>query len=146
MLGFVHQKLLLLIALVLALIIFSTLAAVFFPETQFPMSRGVEQRIPPPAPAYTPERSVEAQRNASFSSIVSYADQGFEPTAVTVNADDVIRFVNNATVPLALSLDGAPELLQPGEYWQQAFRTAGDVLVRNTLHPDTALTIHVLGI
>lgn len=82
-------------------------------------------RTPPPQPSLTPKRTVQAISSKTFSLLVSYTDQGFEPNAPAVQKGDMVRFANNSTHAMSLSLKGAPPDLPPGEYWEFTFDTPG---------------------
>ncbi len=79
---------------------------------------------------FVAEHGTAALKGTSLALIVSYAGQGFLPQTATIKAGDTVRFINNSTTPLALSLQGAPTL-QPGEYWQTDFAQIGTVSFSN---------------
>ncbi len=55
----------------------------------------------------------------------------FEPSAVTINAGDTVKFVNNKLAPHNAVFDGNDDLshpdlaFAPGESWERTFSTAG---------------------
>ena len=55
----------------------------------------------------------------------------FEPSSVSINAGDTVKFVNNKLAPHNAVFDGHEELshsdlaFAPGESWEQTFSTAG---------------------
>ena len=55
----------------------------------------------------------------------------FEPSSITINAGDKIKFVNNKLAPHNAVFEGHDELshpdlaFAPGESWQETFTTAG---------------------
>ena len=122
-----HRYFLWLALLIVALALVAGLALFITPSA--PAS---ESRVPPPAPSLTPERTVEAIGDQQFSALVSYTDQGFEPAQLTIAEGDTIRFTNNSTHTMSLSLDGAPPPpaggLPPGEYWEYTFTQSGDAV------------------
>ncbi|MEK7068926.1 MAG: hypothetical protein AAB947_00925 [Patescibacteria group bacterium] len=83
-------------------------------------------RLPPPIPTLTTERVVQAIADKQFSVLVSYTDQGFEPAQTTIEKGETIRFTNNSTGAMTISIDGAPTDLPPGEYWEYTSTTQGD--------------------
>lgn len=117
-----HRYLLWLVLLLVAFGVVSTLIWFISAPQEEPI------RTPPPAPSLTEERTVQAIGTAGFSALASYTDQGFEPASVSANAGDTIRFTNNSTKPMNLSLTGVqdiPQNLPPGEYWEYTFSTSG---------------------
>jgi plastocyanin len=82
-----------------------------------------------PAPLYDETRSVSAMDKNPFSAVVSYTDQGFEPSSVLIHTGETVRFINNAAALMVLSLSGAPKDTPSGDYWQHTFTQAGDVEV-----------------
>ncbi len=55
----------------------------------------------------------------------------FEPSSITINAGDKVKFVNNKLAPHNAVFDGHDELshpdlaFAPGESWEKTFATAG---------------------
>lgn len=82
--------------------------------------------FPPTAPAPTPQDYVTAQKG--FQYLVSYGSNGFAPKTLSVNKGETVRFTNNSTAPLQLSLTGAPPLTH-GAYFEYTFTTAGTFTV-----------------
>lgn len=77
--------------------------------------------IPPPKP----EDYVSAQKG--FQYLVSYTVNGFAPAAFSVKKGETVRFTNNTSAPLQLTLTGAePPILDRGEYFEYTFATSGD--------------------
>jgi plastocyanin len=120
----IRQILVWLLALIAVLAILSIAFGVFTTSRSRPVATPL--RTPPPVPAFTKERTVKAIGTKSFSLLLSYTDQGFEPKSATVQAGDMVRFVNKSTHPMTISLPGAPADLPPGEYWEFTLDTAGD--------------------
>ena len=123
-----HRYLLWLVLLIVVLALVAGFA--FFITPSFLTPPESAARIPPPAPALTSDRTVEAIGAAQFSALISYTDQGFEPAALSIAKGDTIRFVNNSTHAMSLSFGGAPPPpaggLPPGEYWEFTSTTQGD--------------------
>jgi plastocyanin len=97
------------------------------------------ERTPPPQPTFTKERTTAALATKSFALLVSYTDQGFEPSHATVHVGDMVRFTNNSTKPMWITHSNYPaagkscgtsaldtcKALPPGEYWEFTFTSAG---------------------
>jgi len=80
----------------------------------------VERYLEPPKPA----DYVSAQRG--FQYFVSYTDNGFVPKKLTVKKGETVRFTNNTSAPLQLTLAGAePPILNRGEYFEYTFASSG---------------------
>ena len=121
-----HRYFLWLVLLIVALALVAGIAFFITPSSFVKTA----ERVPPPAPALTTERTVEAIGEKHFSALVSYTDQGFEPAQLAIAQGDTIRFVNNSTRTMTLSLEDASHPpaggLPPGEYWEYTFTTQGD--------------------
>ena len=72
--------------------------------------------------------------NASTVEVKLGTDAGmlaFEPSSVTINSGDSVKFVNNKLAPHNAVFDGNDELshpdlaFAPGESWERTFSTAG---------------------
>ena len=91
-------------------------------------------RTPPSQPSLTPKRTIQAIGSKSFSLLVSYTDQGFEPQAAIVRAGDMVRFTNNSTHGMWITTTGKTcgkgvldtcKSLPSGEYYEYTFTTTG---------------------
>ncbi|OGG56009.1 hypothetical protein A2680_00545 [Candidatus Kaiserbacteria bacterium RIFCSPHIGHO2_01_FULL_55_37] len=79
-----------------------------------------ELYVPPPKP----EDYVSAQKG--FQYLVSYTASGFAPNALSVKKGETVRFTNNTSAPLQLTLAGTePPILDRGEYFEYTFATSG---------------------
>ena len=78
-------------------------------------------------PAPTPKDYVTAQHG--FQYLVSYTDSGFVPSTISVNKGETIRFTNNASGTLRISLAGS---LARGAYLEYTFTKSGTVSDRGT--------------
>jgi len=91
-----------------------------FPQSAAPAPAG----FPADAPAPQPQDYIEAQQG--FQYLVSYTDNGFAPAALSVKQGETVRFTNNTSEPLQLTLAGAqPPVLDRGEYFEYTFATSG---------------------
>ena len=137
-----HRYLLWLALLIVALALVAGLALFITPSSFVQMA----ERVPPPAPTLTPERTTAALDASVFSALVSYTDQGFEPAQLTIAKGDTIRFVNNSTRTMTLSLENASHPpaggLPPGEYWEYTFTQSGDAVFTEK-GSDTQGVMHV---
>ena len=80
--------------------------------------------FPQDAPAPTPQDYVQAQKG--FQYLVSYTEQGFAPAALSVKQGETVRFTNNSSTSLELSLDGATSApLIHGTYFEYTFTKTG---------------------
>ena len=136
-----RRYLLWLVLLVVALALVAGLA-LFITPAPTPSST-TTMRTPPPAPQLTPERTINAIGTTQFSALISYTDQGFEPKVATLRNGDTVRFVNNSTGAMSLSLTGAPSDLPPGEYWEMTLETAGDIAFYDTARTEAFGSIRV---
>lgn len=75
-----------------------------------------------------------ASVNAATVEVKLGSDSGmlaFEPSTVTINAGDTVKFVNNKMAPHNAVFEGHDELshsdlaFAPGESWEETFTTAG---------------------
>jgi len=136
-----RQSLIWLVVLIIALVaLIAWNAGLFNLHPQAPVETPMtELRLPPPAPAVTKERTVQAMdsQQKMFSIIISYTDQGFEPKAAVIKKGDVARFVNNSTHTMWITTAGKTcgkgvldtcKALPPGEYWEYEFKTVGSFM------------------
>lgn len=80
--------------------------------------------FPADAPTPRPQDYVAAQKG--FQYLVSYINSGFTPTTLVVNKGETVRFTNNTSAPLQLTLAGAqPPVLDRGEYFEYTFTGSG---------------------
>jgi plastocyanin len=88
-------------------------------------------------------------KSKGFAALVSYTDNGFEPAAVTINAGEAVRFINNssgellwvASTSTTAAYPGTSECggssfdtckaLKKGEFWEFTFDEAGTWHYRN---------------
>ena len=125
------RHLLWLVLLVAALVVVSIFFSFFRLNPRISDINESDVRVPPPAPVLTPERTIEAIGEKQFSALVSYTDQGFEPAQMTIAQGDTIRFTNNSTRTMTLSLENASHPpaggLPPGEYWEYTSNVTGTI-------------------
>jgi len=116
-------------------------------------SRSIEE-IPP----FTDEVKSILASSPGFHTLVSYTDNGFEPTGVTLEKGQTIRFTNNSTEDLwvaatpdsgthypqgTLSICGQSALdscggIARGEFWEFTFNAAGSWSYQNNGNPTNA--------
>ena len=107
-------------------------------------------REAPPQAQFSPERSIEAIGNKTFSALVSFSGTRFEPKTARVRAGEMVRFFNSSNQMMHISatdpaypgknatcrgmspLDTCNDL-PPGEYWEFTFTTAGTWNFTDTL-------------
>ncbi len=78
--------------------------------------------FPADAPAPTPQDYVTAQQG--FQYLVSYTENGFVPTTLSVQRGETVRFTNNSDTVLQLSLSGEHTLDHAG-YFEYTFTKSG---------------------
>lgn len=118
----VRHSLVFLVALVVFALVISWFIGIF---PQQSVSIETPMRELPPQAQLTQTRTVKAIGNKTFTALVSFSGTNFEPKTARVKAGDTVRFFNNSDQPMALSLDGAPASLPPGEYFEFTFAAAG---------------------
>ena len=90
-----------------------------------------------PVPALSQELSESLAQSTGFQALVSFTDDGFEPGSLTVQAGDTVRFTNNSSGNLLVRATDAADApcepgsfdsckaLEPQEFWEYTFPTAG---------------------
>ncbi len=110
-------------------------------------------------PELSPRVVAKLHASKGFQTLVSYTDDGFEPTDISVAQGSGIRFVNNSSEALTIASDpSAPypgkspcatsafnscETLQPGDFWEFTFDINGSWSFRNELDPAKVGTLNV---
>lgn len=131
------------------------------PRTASPSQSSVvsqKQAIPPLTPA------VEAQlaKSHGFQYLVSYTNNGFEPSNISIKKGETIRFTNNSSgdVWIAATATGGAlypnvangcgssafdscHALKSGEFWEFTFESAGTWSYADNLHKDKTGVVHV---
>lgn len=86
------------------------------------MQTSVIPNLPPP----TPSDYISAQEE--FDYLVSYTDTGFSPPALGIGLGDAVRFTNNSSGVLNLSIaEGVPRSVARGSYVQYTADVAGGI-------------------
>jgi plastocyanin len=89
-----------------------------------PITQSPSATFPASAPAPTPQDYVTAQKG--FQYLVSYTDNGFAPKTLSVKKGETVRFTNNASSTLQLSLTGvSPQTLTRRQYFEYTFAITG---------------------
>ena len=113
-------------------------------------------------PPYTAEVQARLQKSRGFEVLISYTNRGFEPSAVSLNAGESVRFTNNSSHDLWVASEGTAETpvypgksecgssafdtcraLKPHEFWEFTFTEVGTWLFRNNLDKEAKGTVRV---
>lgn len=93
-----------------------------------------------PRPALREDNTIAVlEKKKSFQALVSYTDQGFEPTMLTIKKGGIIRFTNNSSESIQLLVDSksvSEHDLLPQQYAEVSFETKGTYQYNTA--PDTA--------
>lgn len=79
-----------------------------------------------PRPTFTEETRQQVEASTGFQALVSYTDTGFEPSSVSVHAGDTVRFSNNSSHSLSLSVDGVTKTVASRRFYESRFTTPGE--------------------
>ena len=98
--------------------------------------------LPPPP---TREMTTKALANTTgYQALITYTDRGFEPKSATIKAGQTVRFTNNSSGALQLSVLGSTEVaLAPQEFKEIAFDAKGDHNFFNRLDEDRSGVVKV---
>lgn len=115
-------------------------------------------------PPFTPEVQAALAKSRGFSVLISYTDNGFEPTQATVKKGDAIRFTNNSSHDLWVAAQGTSgnpvypgasdcgassfdscDTLQPGEFWEFTFSKTGTWTFVNNLDKGNTGAVQVVA-
>lgn len=116
------------LGLLAALIIGYAALRIVFPPLSPRMSTQatMQEFVIPNAPQPTAGDYVSAQKG--FQYIVSYSDTGFSPTAFSIKKGETVRFVNNASSVLNLTIGtGEARALVRGAYVQYTAEQTGGI-------------------
>lgn len=106
--------------------------------------------IPPPSA----EVLAQLERSRGFQALISYTDNGFEPSSTTLKKGEAVRFTNNSNEALwvgeitrtntkdnpNIATCGETDFnsckaMKPGEFWEYSFYTAGEFSYMNNALP-----------
>lgn len=108
----------------------------------------------------SPEVLAQLEHSKGFQAFVSYTDRGFEPSEVTIQQGETIRWTNNSSKDLWIASDGGAlypreandcgssgfdscKALKPGDFWEFTFDTKGSWVYLNNLQKETTGVVHV---
>lgn len=80
--------------------------------------------------------TIEARlaESEGFAALISYTSIGFEPSSVTIEAGETVRFANNSSAALMLVIDGESTEVQSQHFSEQTFDTAGSYVFSTGSH------------
>ena len=114
-----------------------------------------------PRPEYTAEVAAKVAMSTKVSALISYTDNGFEPTTLRISSGEAVRFTNNSSGDLwVATADGATVYprthescgssdldscvpLAPMDFWEFTFEARGEWRVVNNLDKSKGLTVIV---
>ena len=113
-----------------------------------------------PIPPYTDEIAAQLAASKGFQLLVSYTDNGFEPSTGKIKKGETVRFTNNSSENLWLAASGEKlypsvvngcgssaldtcKALKPQEFWEFTFDVAGTWGYHNNSNTEKTGTMRV---
>jgi plastocyanin len=115
-----------------------------------------------PLPEFTDETKAKLERSKGFQYLVSYTDNGFEPSSLVMSRGESVRFTNNSSMNLWIAADGSGVQIyprtkevcgssdldsckpfMPQDFWEFTFEKAGTWGIVNNLDKSKNGTIIV---
>ncbi len=113
------------------------------------LSDAVRAGTAPRAPLTASSTIKALEKTNGFQALVSYTDRGFEPKVSTIKKGDTIRFTNNSSHDLLMSVVNS-ELPSPTEVkiasqdtWEFTFSSQGEWRFQNTVTPSRIAVVRV---
>ena len=111
---------------------------IYFPISPALTVQKFAPAFPKDAPAPTPADYISAQHG--FQYLVSYTEDGFAPTSLSVANGETVRFTNNSSTALQLSFAGARSApLIHGAYFEYTFTEAGTFTVTDSTPANSSI-------
>ena len=105
-----------------------------------------------PIPPYSASTRMKLEQSKGFQHLVSYTENGFEPSRITVKNGETVRFANNSSYDVWIAADGrnvqiyprtrevcgssdldSCEPFPPQDFWEFTFTIPGEWRVVNNL-------------
>jgi plastocyanin len=125
-----------------------------------PSGETVGEKFVPGPPSS--EVLAQLEKSRGFEVLISYTDNGFEPSEATIRQGESVRFTNNSSYELwvaAEGADGAPlypgtsecggspldscKVLKPRDFWEFTFVASGSWLFKNNLDKEKSGVVRV---
>jgi plastocyanin len=162
----IRRQLAFLTVLLIAMAIVLIIAGAFPLPSAIPpivvQSAGPQQQQTSAIPPLTPEVQAQLAASHGFQMLVSYTNQGFQPTSATIKKGDTIRFTNNSSHDLWIAASGTSanpvypgssdcgataldtcKSLKPGDFWEFTFTKSGTWGYQNNLQKNDIGTVQV---
>ena len=105
-------------------------------------SRDPSAFVPPPgAPPRSASNTTAVEAQKPFDIAVSYTDAGFTPARAALPRGKTVRFTNNSSAPMRITIASMSAELKSGEYMHYTFSEAGSSNVSDILKPDHSAAI-----